>query len=320
MSQKRVLVTGAAGFIGFHLCQALIKRGDEVIGIDNFNDYYSIELKRDRAKLLESSGMRVFALDVAQPGSIKQIVHEFKPTHLIHLAAQAGVRLSLSQPERYHKANLDGFLQILEACRSMKEGCQLIYASSSSVYGHNQKVPFSIHDTTDAPANIYGVTKKANELMAFVYHKLYKIPSIGLRFFTVYGPWGRPDMAYFSFTKAIFEGKPIDLYNFGNMKRDFTYIDDIIQGILACFPEQKGCKIYNLGNCQPESLDSLVELIERETGKKAIKNLLPLQPGEMLETYADIEDSKRDLQFQPKTRLSFGIRQFVQWYRSYYQM
>lgn len=311
--KKRLLITGAAGFIGFHLANFLHNQGHFVVGLDNFNDYYSPELKNKRAKILEEKGIQIIRKDICEKNAVLQALEEHDISHLVHLAAQAGVRYSFSHPEAYVTSNIEGFLQVLEACKK-NLNIRLVYASSSSVYGLNEKVPFSVKDPTDRPANFYGVTKKTKELMAFTYHHLFNIQSVGLRFFTVYGPWGRPDMAYFSFTKKIINNEPIDLYNFGNMRRDFTYIDDILSGIVASLDIEEGCHLFNLGNERPESLHTLVELIEKETGKKAIKNLLPCPSGEIVETYADIEESRRVLGFSPKTTLAAGMHHFVNWY------
>lgn len=316
MTIKRILITGAAGFIGYHLANFLKEMGVFVTGLDNFNDYYLPKLKEDRALLLQNKGIAICRGDICEPGVIDEQLKRHNITHVIHLAAQAGVRYSLQHPEAYLKANIEGFLQVLEACKHAPS-VSLIYASSSSVYGRNTKIPFAIFDRTDLPANMYGVTKKTKELMASTYHHLYNIPVVGLRFFTVYGPWGRPDMAYYSFTKKILQSEPIDLYNFGDMRRDFTYIDDIINGIVKCLDLPHGCHLFNLGNNKPESLHTLVGLIEQETGKKAKINLLPMPEGEIVETYADIDESKRILGFYPKTSLAEGMSRFVKWYRHY---
>lgn len=311
--KKNILVTGAAGFIGFHFAQYCISKENSVVGIDNFNDYYPIALKRKRAALLQERGVSVLSVDITDTEAVRSLISREGITHVVHLAAQAGVRLSLTEPHKYIHANVTGFLSLLEALRPFSN-IPLVYASSSSVYGHNSKIPFSVLDPTDSPANIYGVSKKNNELMAFVYHKLYRIPMTGLRFFTVYGPWGRPDMAYFSFTQSIVEGKEIQVYNDGNMARDFTYIDDIVKGIAAATERTEGCDIYNLGNRRPEKLMTLIELIEKYTGKKAKIRFMPIQPGEIETTYADIEISRRELGFVPATTLAEGMRRFVDWY------
>lgn len=313
---KHVLITGAAGFIGFHLAKHLKSRGEKVIGLDNFNDYYDPLLKRSRAKQLSKQEISIIEGDICDPKLLKKIVEDHQITHLAHLAAQAGVRYSLVDPQAYIKANIEGFVNILETCRQIPS-IKLIYASSSSVYGLNKKTPFSIEDRTDQPASLYGATKKANELLATSYHHLYQIPVTGLRFFTVYGPWGRPDMAYFQFTKAILEGTPIQIFNHGKMRRDFTYIDDIIQGIEAAIDLPAKNEIFNLGNHQPVDLLDMVALLEKCLGKKAHQIFLPMQTGDVLETYADIELSTQNLGFVPKTKLDEGIPRFVDWYQKY---
>lgn len=310
---NKILITGAAGFIGFHLARQLHARGDTILGIDNFNSYYDPTLKYEREKILKSKGINIIKGDICDPSLLKKTVQEFAPTHFVHLAAQAGVRYSLSHPEAYLKANVDGFLQVLEACR-LHSGLKLVYASSSSVYGLNQKVPFSISDKTDCQASLYGVTKKTNELMAQTYHHLYGIPVVGLRFFTVYGPWGRPDMAYYSFTKAILDEKPIDLFNHGKMQRDFTYIDDIISGTMAAIDLDAKCELFNLGNHQPMALMDLVGYLEMHLNKKAHVNFLPMQAGDVVSTYADIEYTYEKLKFKPLTSLQEGLGKFVDWY------
>ncbi len=310
---KQVLVTGAAGFIGFHLALHLKQRGDRVIGLDNFNDYYDPMLKRNRVKELAKHNISVIEGDICDPDLLKKIVNEQQISHFTHLAAQAGVRYSLVNPQAYVRANVEGFVNVLETCRQRSD-IKLVYASSSSVYGLNTKVPFSIDDRTDQQASLYGVTKKANELLASSYHHLYKIPVTGLRFFTVYGPWGRPDMAYFQFSQAILEGKPIQIFNQGKMRRDFTYIDDIVAGIVAAIDLGAENEIFNLGNNQPVELLYMVELLEKSLNKKAHKILAPMQPGDVLETYADIEYSQKKLNYFPKTKLEEGIPRFVDWY------
>ncbi len=311
--KKKVLVTGAAGFIGFHAAQALKKRGDEVIGLDNFNSYYSPDLKRKRAALLKEKGIDVVEADIND----RQILTKIIPncTHLLHLAAQAGVRYAKTNPGAYIDSNINGFLAILETLRAHPE-IRLTYASSSSVYGRNTKIPFSTRDTTDQPANLYAATKKANELMAYSYNHLYGIRSTGLRFFTVYGPWGRPDMAYYSFTEAILSGKPIHLFNNGNMQRDFTYIDDIIQGTLAALDYDGSCEIFNLGNNRPVPLLDFVAILEKLLGKPAHKIIEGPSPGEVETTYADISDSQQKLGFNPTTTLEQGLRLFLDWHRT----
>lgn len=284
-----------------------------VVGCDNFNDYYSPELKKQRAQILTKLGIQVINADVQDLPKLEEIVSTYHITHVIHLAAQAGVRYSKVNPQSYADANLDGFLQILELIRRHPH-IPLIYASSSSVYGLNEKVPFSEADPTDIPSSLYGATKKSNELMARSYHHLYGISVTGLRFFTVYGPWGRPDMAYYSFTNAILKEEPIPIFNNGQMKRDFTYIDDIIQGTVAALDKSLSCEIFNLGNNQPEDVLKLVHLLEEKLGKKAQLELLPHQLGEVPITFADISKSKSILGFNPQTSLKDGIDQFLDWY------
>lgn len=314
---KRILITGAAGFIGFHLALHLQKRGDFVIGLDNFNTYYDQKLKRDREEILRHSGIPIARLDIRDRDSLKKLLQEHQITHIVHLAAQAGVRHSISQPDDYVAANLEGFVSILESCRAFPS-IKLTYASSSSVYGLNKKIPFSVEDKTDRPANLYGATKKANEVMAHAYHHLYGISVTGLRYFTAYGPWGRPDMAYYSFTRRICEKEPIDVFNHGLMKRDFTYIDDIVAGTVSAIDLGAASEIFNLGNHRPISVVYLIELLEEALEKKAIKNFLPMQPGEVTETYADIQKSEKLLNFRPQVPLEEGIVRFIDWYRSYH--
>jgi UDP-glucuronate 4-epimerase len=312
-SHKKIFITGIAGFIGYHLALALKKRGDFVIGCDNFNDYYDPALKRARATNLEQAKIPVHALDICETEEIEKLLLENQITHFVHLAAQAGVRHSIKNPEPYVSTNLKGFVAILELLRKYPK-VKLVYASSSSVYGMNKKIPFSEEDPTEMPANLYGATKKSNELLAHSYHHLFGLSVTGLRFFTVYGPWGRPDMAYFSFTKALLQGEPIKLYNLGKMERDFTYIDDIVQGTLAAIDLGAACEIFNLGGNQPYSIQTLISLLEQQTQKKAKLELLPLQLGEVPTTYADITKAQRLLGFQPKTSLSMGLSHFVDWY------
>lgn len=319
MTAKRILITGAAGFIGFHTACYLKSRKDFIIGLDNFNDYYTPGLKRERAKELDRLGIQVIDGDICDTERLGCMIAEHGITHIVHLAAQAGVRYSLVNPQAYIKANIEGFLSILEVCRQ-SPSIPLIYASSSSVYGTNTKTPFSIEDRTDGQASLYGVTKKTNELMAYTYHHLYGLSVTGLRFFTVYGPWGRPDMAYYSFTKAIMEGKPIDVYNYGKMKRDFTYIDDIVNGVTAAIDLGAKCEIFNLGNNHPEPLSALVENIEEAVGKKAHMRHLPMQAGDVEATYAEIGYSQKGLEFVPRVSLREGIFKFVDWYKSYITM
>lgn len=317
MEAKNILVTGAAGFIGFHTIQALYQNGANVIGYDNFNDYYDPELKRARARELEKIGVEVIRGDLCDNEGLERCLSNLKsrPTHVVHLAAQAGVRYSLENPQAYVDSNLKGFVNVLELCRRYKT--KLIYASSSSVYGLNKKVPFSEEDRTDHPASLYGATKKANEEMAHAYHHIYGLCVTGLRFFTVYGPWGRPDMAYYKFTQKILNGEPIQVYNEGNMRRDFTHISDIVRGVLAAIDLGAPCEIFNLGNHCPVKLGEFIEIIERSVGKKAVKEMLPMQPGDVVETYADIDHSRECLGFEPRVSLEEGIFEFVEWYRDY---
>jgi UDP-glucuronate 4-epimerase len=308
-----IFITGIAGFIGFHLAKHLRARGDVVVGCDNFNSYYSTELKKKRAQILADLGIQVINADVQDLPKLEEIIQNTQITHVVHLAAQAGVRYSKINPQSYSDANLDGFLQILELIRRHPQ-IPLIYASSSSVYGLNEKVPFAESDSTDIPSSLYGATKKSNELMARAYHHLYGISVTGLRFFTVYGPWGRPDMAYYSFTDAILKGETIQIFNQGQMKRDFTYIDDIIQGITVALDRSFPCEIFNLGNNQPEEILKLVHLLEQKLGKKAQIELLSHQLGEVPITYADISKSQSTLGFNPQTSLEQGIDHFISWY------
>jgi UDP-glucuronate 4-epimerase len=317
--KKNIFITGAAGFIGFHLAHYLYARGDRVIGYDNYNDYYQPQLKRDRSRDLLKAGVSILEGDICNLERLNKAIEHHQTTHIVHLAAQAGVRHSLLNPRAYLKANMEGFLNILEICREHPT-IKLTYASSSSVYGLNKKIPFSVEDSTDQQASFYGVTKKTNELMAHTYHHLFGISVTGLRFFTVYGPWGRPDMAYFSFTKSILEGRSIDLYNHGKMLRDFTYIDDIIEGTAAAIDHGYPCEIFNLGHHHPEELLHLIALIEKELGIKAQKILRPMQPGDVISTYADIEKSKAKLDFLPKVSLEVGITRFIQWYKKYFSI
>jgi len=329
----KVLITGCAGFIGFHTSLKLLARGDEVAGIDNLNDYYDPRLKEARLNLLLSRNHELgttnflfHKLDIADRQGIAEFFAKERPQRVVHLAAQAGVRYSIDHPYAYADSNLVGFVNVLEGCRHT--GAEhLVYASSSSVYGANQKLPFSVDDNVDHPVSLYGATKKANELMAHAYSHLYNLPTTGLRFFTVYGPWGRPDMAYFSFTKAILEGRPIDVYGHGKMKRDFTYIDDIVEGVVRVLdrpPRQayaKACpyRLYNIGNHTPVDLLYFIEVLEKALGKKAIKNLLPIQPGDVPATFADVDDLMCDVGFAPSTPIEVGIQRFVAWYRDYYR-
>jgi UDP-glucuronate 4-epimerase len=320
----RILLTGAAGFIGMHAAKALLARGDEVFGVDNLNDYYEVSLKEARLQQLAPlPGFHFEHLDIADRVALPEFVRKHSPQRVLHLAAQAGVRYSLKNPNVYIDSNLVGFGNILEACRNTNVE-HLVYASSSSVYGANQKQPFSVEDNVDHPVSLYAATKRANELMAYVYAHLYRLPTTGLRFFTVYGPWGRPDMAIFSFTKAILEGCPIDVYNHGDMKRDFTYVDDIVEGVVRVLDKVPAgdppCKLYNIGNQQPVPLLDFIAALEKCLGKKAQRRLLPMQPGDVPATFADVEDLMRDVGFRPDTPIEEGIRRFTAWYREYYSV
>lgn len=319
MSSKKIFITGIAGFIGFHLAKALNRARYFVSGCDNFNSYYDPDLKRERARILSQLGIEIHELDLNHFNQNHSIFKEIEFTHFFHLAAQAGVRHSLNDPRSYIENNIQGFLEVLELCRNFPK-MKLLFASSSSIYGLNQKTPFSEDDLSDSPANLYAATKKSNELMAFAYHHLFQIKMIGLRFFTVYGPFGRPDMAYYSFTKAIIEDKPIDVFNHGKMKRDFTYIDDIIDGCIKALDYECGFEIFNLGNNNPEQLFSLIELLEHFLNKKAKLNLKQMQSGDVLETFADITKSKNLLHYEPKTSLKEGLEKFVKWYQEYHRV
>lgn len=317
--KKRIFITGVAGFIGFHIARYFHQKGNSVIGYDNFNHYYDPRLKRDRAAELIKQGISIIEGDLSERYNLQQAIENHQTTHILHLAAQAGVRYSLQNPHTYLQSNIEGFLNILEICR-LYPHLPLIYASSSSVYGLNEQIPFSIQDRTDQQASFYGVTKKTNELMAHTYHHLFGIPVTGLRFFTVYGPWGRPDMAYFSFTRAILNNQPIEIYHQGQMQRDFTYIDDIVSGIAAALDLSSPYALFNLGHHHPEELLTLITLIEKECGREAQKILLPMQPGDVLSTYADIKESTSELGFSPKVSLEEGIARFVKWYKDYYSI
>jgi UDP-glucuronate 4-epimerase len=329
MSDHAILVTGAAGFIGFHVARQLLAEGRHVLGLDNLNDYYDPALKLSRLDVLRLHPRFSFAqIDLADRGGIKALFDEHQFPIVIHLAAQAGVRHSIDHPQAYADANLEGFLNILEGCRHGK--CRhLLYASSSSVYGANTKLPFSVADSVDRPISLYAATKKANELMAHSYSHLYRLPTTGLRFFTVYGPWGRPDMAIFTFTKAIIEGTPIRLFNHGRMRRDFTHIDDVtrvIQRLIDHVPQGDAeagtapMRIFNVGNHKPEELMHVVELLEQELGRKAVKDMLPMQLGDVMETFADVGDLMRETGFRPQTSIEDGIHDFVVWYRDHYKV
>lgn len=333
---KRILVTGAAGFIGFHLSKRLIADGNQVVGLDNLNDYYDVRLKYDRlAQLEQLPNFSFVKMGLEEREQLHQLFESGKFDTVVNLAAQAGVRYSLTNPYAYIDSNISGFINILEGCRH--HGVKhLVYASSSSVYGANTTMPFSVHHNVDHPVSLYAATKKANELMAHTYSSLYGLPTTGLRFFTVYGPWGRPDMALFLFTKAILEGRPIDVFNHGRMRRDFTYVDDIVEGVARVAantpqadPAWSGAvpdpgtsfapyKIYNIGNNQPVELMRFIEVLEECLGIQAVKNLMPLQAGDVPATYADVDDLMNDVGFRPATSIEDGIRRFVEWYRGYY--
>ena len=334
----KVLVTGVAGFIGFHLGKRLLARGDEVLGLDNLNNYYDVTLKEARlAQLQEQPGFHFYKLELADREGVPRLFKEHEPEFVVNLAAQAGVRYSQQNPHAYIDSNILGFANILECCRHFGVH-HLVFASSSSVYGANTKMPFSVHDNVDHPMSLYAASKKANELMAHTYSHLYGIPATGLRFFTVYGPWGRPDMALFLFTKAILEGRPIQVFNFGKMQRDFTYIDDIVEGVVRVLDipakpnagwsgdspdpgsSQAPYRLYNIGNNRPVELMRFIEVLENHLGVKAEKNMVPLQPGDVPATYADVDELVRDVGFKPSTPIEVGIERFVSWYRSYYKV
>ncbi len=331
-----ILVTGAAGFIGMHTAACLLDRGDTVVGIDNLNDYYQPQLKYDRlAELTRRPGFRFEKMSLEDRDGMTKLFQLNQFDSVIHLAAQAGVRYSLTNPHAYVDSNLVGFMNILESCRHQKIG-HLTYASSSSVYGANRKIPFSVDDRVDHPISLYAATKKANELMAHTYSHLFGLPTTGLRFFTVYGPWGRPDMAMWLFTQAILAGKPIDVFNHGKMKRDFTFVDDIVEGVIrtndtipkatlvASDAEDSQTsapyRVYNIGNNQPVELMHLIETLESALGKKAEKKMLPMQPGDVQSTFANIDALQRDVGFRPSTAIEDGVRKFVEWYKSYHRI
>ena len=329
MTDQAILVTGAAGFIGFHVARQLLAEGRPVVGLDNLNNYYDPALKSARLELLRSDSRFSFVkADLADREAIAALFARHRFAKVVHLAAQAGVRYSIEHPQAYADSNLQGFLNVLEGCRN--NGCRhLVYASSSSVYGANTKLPFAVHDRTDHPVSLYAATKKANEVMAQSYSHLYRLPVTGLRFFTIYGPWGRPDMAMFLFVNAIMAERPIRLFNHGRMRRDFTYIDDVtrvvsklIDRVPADDPAAANApsKVYNVGNHRPEELMHVVGLLEQELGRTAIKELLPMQPGDVLETFADVEDLTRDTGFAPSTPIALGVRNFVTWYRDYFKV
>lgn len=332
---QKILVTGSAGFIGFHLSKKLLREGHTVVGLDNVNNYYDPQLKEDRLKQLDNSNFNFIQTDLEELNTINQTFEQYQPDIVINLAAQAGVRYSLENPHAYINSNIVGFTNILEACRHYKVE-HLIYASSSSVYGANTTKPFTTSDNIDHPVSLYAATKKSNELMAHTYSHLYDLPTTGLRFFTVYGPWGRPDMALFLFTKAIVNDEPINVFNHGNMMRDFTYVDDIVESIKRLVdkpakpnPDWSGedpdpsssyvpYKVYNIGNNDPVRLMDFIEAIENKLGKTAEKNYMPLQPGDVPETYADVEDLFRNIDFRPQTSIQDGVNKFIDWYIDYY--
>lgn len=333
----KILLTGSSGFIGFHTAKRLLERGDIVIGIDNMNNYYDVQLKKDRlAQIKDHPNFSFYEVDISNRTEMESVFKETKPDRVINLAAQAGVRYSLINPYTYIESNLVGFINILECCRH-NDIEHLVYASSSSVYGSNEKLPFSVDDNVDHPVSLYAATKKSNELMAHTYSHLYGLPTTGLRFFTVYGPWGRPDMALFLFTKSIIDNKTIDVYNYGKMQRDFTYIDDIVEGVIRVLdkvPQQNPnwdpntsstgsskapYKVYNIGNNKPVDLMYFIETIEKCLGKEAKKNLLPLQPGDVPATFADVDALINDVGFKPDTPIELGVSRFINWYKNYYK-
>lgn len=334
----KILVTGSAGFIGYHLSQRLLSRGDKVIGLDNINDYYDVSLKEARLELLkQQNNFSFYKLDLADQQRIEKLFQDHQFEIVVNLAAQAGVRYSLKNPHAYINSNIVGFTNILEGCR-YSQVKHLVFASSSSVYGANTKIPFSVHDNVDHPISLYAASKKSNELMAHTYSHLYNLPTTGLRFFTVYGPWGRPDMALFLFTKAILSGQPINVFNYGKMRRDFTYIDDIIEGVTRVIdnlpqpnPDWSGenpdpgtskapYKIYNIGNNNPVELLHFIEVIESCLGMKAKRNMLPMQPGDVPINYADVDDLMKDVGFKPNTPIEVGVQRFMDWYKNYYKV
>lgn len=332
----KILVTGAAGFIGARLSERLLARGDQVTGLDNLNDYYDVNLKQARlARLLPQPGFEFHRVDITDHAAIAALFARVRPERVMHLAAQAGVRYSLSHPHAYIEANVTGFLNVIEACRRLPVE-HLVYASTSSVYGANTRMPFSVHDNVDHPVSLYAATKKANELMAHTYSHLYGLPTTGLRFFTVYGPWGRPDMSLFLFTRNILAGQPIDVFNYGNHRRDFTYVDDIVEGVIRCLdkiatpaPDWRAeapdpgtsaapYRLYNIGNNAPVPLMDFIATLERCLGREAHKNYLPLQAGDVPDTYADVSALVAEVGYRPDTPLEVGIGNFVNWYREYY--
>lgn len=323
---KVYFITGGAGFIGFYLSKHLLELGAKVIGFDNLNDYYAVSLKEDRLAILKKYEQYTFVKgDLADKAGVNEIFELYHPDVVVNLGAQAGVRYSIDNPDAYIQSNMVGFFHILEACRTYQP-MHLIFASSSSVYGGNEKVPFCTTDQVDTPVSLYAATKKSNELMAYAYSKLYHFPVTGLRFFTVYGPMGRPDMAYFKFARKIMNGEPIQIYNNGDMLRDFTYVDDIVNGIqnILCNPpkeDEKGAiyKIYNIGNNKPVRLMDFIQVLEKCLGKEAVKEYYPMQPGDVYQTYADVSDLMRDFEFKPSTTIEEGLEKFVEWFKEYYQ-
>ena len=326
-TNKKILITGAAGFIGYHLAKRLLSLGVQVAGLDNMNAYYDVPLKKDRLARLELYPAFSFTQgDLADGETVNRIFEEFRPDIVVNLAAQAGVRYSIDHPREYIDSNIIGFFNILEACRHYQPE-HLLFASSSSVYGNQKKTPFATTDNVDHPISLYAATKKSDELMAYTYCHLYGIPSTGLRFFTVYGPFGRPDMAYFKFTNKIMKGEPITIFNQGDMYRDFTYVDDIVTGIqnmLCCPPKPNGegdrYKIYNIGNNHPEKLMTFIETLEKALGKTAEKEYMPMQPGDVYQTYADVSELEKDFGFRPSTSIAEGLGKFARWYREYYHI
>ncbi len=316
----KILITGSAGFIGYHLSQSLLKEGNDVLGIDNLNNYYSPELKTSRVKILKNyDNFKFYKGNICDRESMKKVINSFSPQKVLHMAAQPGVQYSLKNPYAYSESNLSGFINIIEICKQLKvDG--FIYASSSSVYGNSKKIPFDVSDRADSPLSLYGATKRANELIACSYSNLYGLKTTGLRFFTVYGDWYRPDMAIFIFTKKILEKRNITVYNKGLIKRDFTYIDDIVKGSLSAVKKNYDCEIFNLGNNKNVTLKSVIGVIEKNVGNKAMIEYDKLPDGDAIETYANIEHSKEKLDFQPQTNIELGIPKFIKWYRSYYDV
>ncbi len=325
-TQKTYFVTGAAGFIGFFLTKSLLEQGARVIGLDNLNDYYEVSLKEDRLAILQTyEGFTFYRKDLANREDVFSLLKKYRPQVVVNLAAQAGVRYSIDHPDAYIESNIIGFFNVLEGCRHYPVE-HLVYASSSSVYGANEKIPFCVEDKTDSPVSLYAATKKSNELMAYAYSKLYGIPVTGLRFFTVYGPFGRPDMAYFKFARKIMKDEPIQIYNNGDMYRDFTYVDDIVRGIENLLPNAPAedssgarAKVYNIGNNKPEKLMDYIRVLEDCLGKKAIKEFLPMQPGDVYRTYADVTDLMKEAGFKPDTSIEEGLSRFAAWFREYYK-